>query len=258
MSEATDRRNRALDVPDPRWKDLYRIGFLSSLLLIAAIALAILIYAIWGYSPGGISVADVFAILQRDLFAGLMSLEISVIILLPIMILHMLALYGALKQVNESFALVALVLGITGIALWLTARPVVEMVYLSDQYATAITETAKAQYLAAGEAIHAQFNGTAWLLSQCLIAFSGAISSVLMLHHPGFGQATAYLGLGLAVFGFGFWIPGIGVVLSLLGTVGGVAWYALMARDFFRLGWGYLGASSNESLRDHGPRKPSR
>ena len=77
------------------------------------------------------------------------------------------------------------------------------------------------------------------MLSQFLIAISGGISSLLMLRCKYFSRATAYVGLALAILGISFWIPGIGAILSLLGTLGGVIWFALMARDFYRLGWGF-------------------
>jgi CHASE2 domain-containing sensor protein len=111
------------------------------------------------------------------------------------------------------------------------------MAYLSDQYAAATTDSARNQYLAAGEALSALFNGTMWMLSQFLIAISSTIDALLMLRTSAFAKATAYVGLGIAVFGYGFWIPVIGPILSLLGTVLGIVWYVLMARDFYRLGW---------------------
>jgi hypothetical protein len=224
-------------VVDPRWRDLYRIGFFACIAVPVSIALAVIAYFIWPYTPGFTSVAGILTLLHEDTFAGLVSLDLSVVILMPIMALHVLAIYAVLKQVSESYALLALVLGLMGIVLWLAARPLVEMVYLSDQYAAATTDSARNQYLAAGEALSALFNGTMWMLSQFLIAISYTIDALLMLRTSAFAKATAYVGLGIAVFGYGFWIPVIGPILSLLGTVFGIVWYVLMARDFFRLGW---------------------
>jgi hypothetical protein len=224
-------------IPDPRWRDLYRVGAISCILLAAAIPLAILAYFIWPYSPGISSVAEILASLQRDRLAGLMSLDLSVILLEPVAILQTLALYAALKKVNESYALIALVLGLMGILLWLTARPLVELTYLSGQYAAAETEAARNQYVAAGEALHALFNGTSWMLSQFLIAISGTISDLLMLKTRYFSKWTAYIGLILAIPGLLFWIPTIGLYAALIGTLAGTVWFVLLARDFFRMGW---------------------
>jgi hypothetical protein len=228
--------------PDPRWRDLYRVGAVACILFPASIVFAIIAYLIWPYTPGASSVADIFVALQSNRLAGLMSLDLAMVPIMPMAILHLLALYVALKPVNESYALIALVLGLVGTILILTARPMVEMVYLSNQYATATSEAAKAQYLAAGEAFHALFGGTAWLWWNILIGIGNAINSALMLRSPVFSKVTAYLGIGISLVTLVFWIPGIGALLSLLATAGSVAWYLLQIRTFFRLGWGQSNA----------------
>lgn len=238
MTAILQTQNMDLTNPDPRWKDLYRLGAVACILLAAAIPLAILAYFIWPYTPGTSSVAEIFAVLQKDRLAGLMSLDLSVIILEPLAILQTLALYAALKKVNESYALIALVVGLMGILLWLAARPLVELSYLSEQYAAATSDAARNQYLAAGEALHALFNGSTWVLSQFMIAISGAISDLLMLKTRFFSRWTAYTGLILAIPGFIFWVPTVGMYASLISTLAGTVWFILMARDFIRIGWG--------------------
>lgn len=237
MHEVKSNQGKTTERADPRWKELYRVGALACLAFPVSIIIAIIIFFIWSYAPGTTTVADIFGVLQNNRLAGLLSLEVQVILLLLVMPLYMLAVYGALKRANESYALIALVLGLMGVVLWLVARPVAEMVYLSERYAAATSEAVRRQYLAAGETFYALFDGTAWLLSQVLIAISSLINSLLMVRGAVFSKATAYVGIGLSVIGLGFWLPGIGVILSLLGTMGGVVWYLLMARDFYRMGW---------------------
>jgi hypothetical protein len=117
---AESRLNQVADaeVADMRWKDLYRIGCISCIAFPASIVIAVVVYFIWPYAPGFTSVADIFAVLQNDRLAGLMSIELSVIVLLPIMIPQLLAVYVALKRVNESYALIALVLGLMGVGIF--------------------------------------------------------------------------------------------------------------------------------------------
>ena len=237
MSETIQNQVKDAGIPDPRWKDLYRAGFIACAAFPLFIVLAVVAYFIWPYSPGFTSVADIFTDLQTNRLGGLVSLDLSVVILMPVMVFEFLALYAALKQVNESYALIALVFGLMGGVLWLVSKPLVEMVVLSDQYAAAASEVERSQYLAAGEVLSAISSGTAWMLSQFLISISGVVSALLMLRCNYFSRATAYIGLALGLFGVSFWIPEIGAILSLLGTIGGVIWYALMARDFYRLGW---------------------
>ncbi len=234
---ADPKQNGTSHIADPRWQDLYRIGFMASIAFVGAIVFAMLAYFIWPYAAGNADVTSIYMLLQKDRMAGLFSLELSVPVLLPIMVLQSLALYVALKQTNESYALIALVFGLMGAVLWLTARPLVEMAYLSDQYAIATSDAAKNQYLAAGQALNSLFNGTAWMLSQFLFAISRTIEALLMLRSKIFTRITGYVGLVLGIAGLLFWVPAIGAIVSLIATFGGVAWYLLMARDLYKVGW---------------------
>ena len=100
--------------PDPGWKDMYRVGAISSIALLVSITFAIAAFFIWPYKLGGAPVQEIFALLHNDRLAGLMSLELQMLLVQPVMVLTSFALYAALKQVNESFALIALALGIMG------------------------------------------------------------------------------------------------------------------------------------------------
>jgi hypothetical protein len=222
---------------DPRWKDLYRVGFFVNIAFPVAMFLAVIAYFIWPFTPGTTSIANIFTDLQNDRLGGLVKLDLTTPFLIGLLVFQLIPLYAALKRVNESYTLIALVLGLVGAALWFGSRPLVEMATLSDQYAAATTEAARTHYLAAGEALNTFFNGTNWMLSQFLIGFSYLISTILMLRSRIFSKATGYVGLVLAVTGFGFIIPAIGGVVAMVGTIGGIAWFVLMARDFYRLGW---------------------
>ncbi len=237
MSEAKQSQATAVGVPDPRWKDLYRIGSIACIAFPVLIIAFIVAYFVWPYTPGLTSVVDIFDTLQDNRLEGLISLDLAVPVMLPLLVLQMLALYVALKRVNESYALIALVFGLTGVVLWLAVRPLAEMVYLSGQYATATTGGAKSQYLAAGEALSALFNGTAWMFSQILIPISYTISSLLMLQSSVFSRVEAYVGIVFKPLGMGILLPGIGATIGILGTLGGVVWYLLLSRTFFKLGW---------------------
>jgi hypothetical protein len=227
-------------LPHPRWRDLYRIGFVASIAVAALIVMAVIVYFIWPYQPGVTSVAQIFADLQENRIAGLLSIEISVLFVDAFLILQALALYAALKRVNESYALIFLVLEIMGIAFFLIARPVAEMVYLSNQYAAATSEVARSQYLAAGEAMSALFNGTLWMWANLLIAVAGFLQSLLMLRSRVFSRATAYVGFVINVCAVGILVPNfaIATLTGLGSTIGGAVWYLLIARTFFQLGWG--------------------
>jgi hypothetical protein len=189
-------------------------------------------------NPGSASPGEILEALQDDMLGGLVSLDILLLVIELVTVLPLLALYVALKRVNESHALIALVLGLIAVVSFIVSRPLSEIVLLSEKYAAATSEVVRSQYVAAGEALLALFDGTAWVIGTVFTSVSALISSFLMLRSDIFSRTTAYTGIIASVPGFGFFIPVIGPVLLFVVTLGGVIWYILIARTFFRLGWG--------------------
>jgi hypothetical protein len=149
-------------------------------------------------------------------------------------ILPLLAVYAALKQVDQSYALIALILGLASALLLLPSRPLAELVFLSDKYAAATSEAERTQYLAAGEGFLTLFNGTTWMMYTILNGISTLIFSVLMLRGRIFGKLIAAMGLVSAIGAQGVFMPVIGPLLSLFATFGGVLWSILISRKFLQ------------------------
>jgi Domain of unknown function (DUF4386) len=240
ISEIKHKQVKDVGIPDPRWKDLYKIGGICGVLMSVLTILAIVIYFIWPYKPGLASAIDIFTTIQNNKLNGLMSLDFFMVVITVITVPFFLALYFATKKVNESYALIALVFGLISCVLGLTMRPIAEMFYLSGQYATATTDAARSQYLAAGEALSALFNGTIWMLYFLTFGVDLLISSLLMLRTKIFSRTTAYLGIFLnigllSIFAF---IPGFALyatIINLVTTIVGAIWNVLVARTFFQL-----------------------
>lgn len=224
-------------IAELRWNDLYRIGGIASLLLAFLIAFALIAYFIWPYTPGFVSTEDIFIALQTDKWGALFSLDVMMLVTAPIDIFLFSALYVGLKRVNESFALIALVLGLLAIALLFPTKPLAELMFLSEKYAAATTEAAKVQYLAAGEALLSLAGGTSWIFFSLFSNISFFLSSVLMLRSKNFGKITAYIGIANSIFALGIVIPVLLVqaICGLGATVIGTIWFVLIARGFFRL-----------------------
>ena len=238
MGESIQNAVADIQSTDLRWKDLYRIGAVACITVVVLVMLAIIAFFIWPYAPGSAPTEDILIALQDDLLGGLVSLDMLLLVIELVTVLPLLALYVALKPVNESYALIALVLGLIAVVSFIVARPLTELVLLSEKYATATSEVARSQYVAAGEALLALFDGTAWAIGTVLTGVSALISSLLMLRSAVFSRTTAYAGIVASAPGFGFFIPVIGPVLLFVVTFGGVIWYILIARMLFRLGWG--------------------
>ena len=221
---------------DVRWKDLYRIGGMASLLVAASITFAVLAYFIWPYTPGAASTEDILVTLHTNRIGGLIALDVLTVPIVLLNLLTLLALYAALKRINESYAFIALALGLIAVPMLLAARPITEMVMLSDKFATATSEALRSQYLAAGEALLEHFSGTAWLVESFCLIVSGLISALLMLRSPIFGKTTARVGIVTSLVGLGFVIPVIGPLLFFVNTILSIVFSILVARDLFRLG----------------------
>jgi hypothetical protein len=221
--------------PEPRWRDLYRLASIASILVAAAVIFAIAAYFIWPYQDSSNAMESIFHSLQTERLGGLFSLDLVMLLITPVNLLMFLAIYTALKQVNASYALVALVLIIIAVVLVIQCRPLIEMVILSDKFTAANSAVEKAHYLIAGETLHAYFSGTAWVIQTIFFMIAGLIFSLLMLRVNYFGKATAWLGIFNSIVGMGFFLPKIGLLLLFINTIGSIPWCILVAMDFFRI-----------------------
>ncbi|HVN55608.1 MAG TPA: DUF4386 family protein [Anaerolineaceae bacterium] len=228
-------------IADARWKDLYIVGGICGILTSILIFLAIVIYFIWPYQPGLTSPAEIFSTIQTNPFKGLMSLDFMMVIATFILVPFFLAIYFSTKQANESYALIALVFGLISCVLAFFMRPIAEMFYLSSQYTVATTDAARNQYLAAGEAISALFNGTAWILYFISFGVELLLSSLLMLKIKAFSRTTAWLGIFLTIGVFSVFaviipeLAQIATILNLVSTLIWTIWNILVARTLFHL-----------------------
>jgi hypothetical protein len=221
--------------PEPRYHTLYRLGALASLLVGISIVFAVAAYFIWPYKGNTTSVEALFTLLQTDRLGGLISLDISMLLVLPFNLLMFLALYAALRRADESLALVALSLALMAIGLVIVCRPLAELTLLSDDYAAVTDAAEKTRLLAAGEGLRRQLDGTAWAAQTAFYMLTGLLNSALMLRTRFFGKATAWLGIVISTLGLGFFLPGVGLLLLFVNTIGGVPWCLLLARDLSKI-----------------------
>jgi hypothetical protein len=226
---------------EPQWRQMIQIGAVSAAILAALVVLAIIAYLIWPYAPDQSSVEDVFQLLQSDLLGGLAALDISLLLTEIFNVLLMLALYIALRSVNATWALIALVLGLLSAAALLPSRPIVELVILSNAWAAAgAAGEPQTAMVAAGEALLPLFHGTSWAVFTTLNAASFLISAVLMLRSPLFSRITAWTGIVTTVTTLMFFLPGLGALILFISTLASIAWTGLLARDFYRI-WRGMG-----------------
>jgi hypothetical protein len=195
----------------------------------------VVLYFVWPYSPGRLSTPEILELLANEPFAGFMSLDLSMVVIVPINIVVFIALYVALRRVNHSYALIALVLGAIAIPTVIISRPVLELLELGRAYAVAATPAEQEPAVTLAEGLLLYYEGTAWVLQTLLLLTPGLIFALLMRKSPDFSRATAIVGIVISAAGFGFVVPGADALFLFINTIGTIVWYPMVAVSFRRM-----------------------
>ena len=233
MSSLTSTQIAEARTSDSSWGSLYKVGGAAALFSVVLIPIQIIIFTSVP-EPG--TAIGWFTLFQSSKLLGLLSFEALFVVNAVLGIATTLALYIALRRVNESFMAIALAFGVIGTIAIILARPAIDMLCLSDQYATATAVTQRSLFLAAGETMIAIRHGTAFHVSYNLANINLLIFSAVMLQSRIFSKTTAYLGILAGVIGFGLYMPTIGIFLSVLSVLFFAIWNILIARRLFQLG----------------------
>jgi len=219
----------------PHWRELFKIAGLAMIFSEIILLLALITYFFWPYAPGNKSTEEIFLLLQNNPIGGLISLDLFLVMGNLVGVILFPTLFVSLRQVNETYAIIALVIGLIAVVLLFPSRPLIELLNLSKSYASATSEATKSQYLTTGDTLLALFDGTGWFLSNLLGGFSLLISSLLMLRSRLYSKASAYVGIVTNAMVCAFFIPVLGMIFLFFSIPGYMIWYFLLARTFFKL-----------------------
>jgi hypothetical protein len=230
------------------WKWLYRIAGVAALISAVFIPIQVIVFVAWPPPLGG-TVSDWFTLFQTNRLVGLIDLDLLLVADNVLLVPIWLALYVALRRAGESIMAIATALGMIGIVLFIASNPAVEMLTLSDHYAAATTDAQRASFLAAGQAVLASWQGTAFHVGYIVSSVAGIAIPAVMLRRTIFSKAIAYLGILANAIGLGLYLPGIGLFLAVFSVVFLEFWYILLARRFFQLGQGTVNEAANRPTR---------
>lgn len=167
---------------------------------------------------------------------GLLDLDLLLIADNVFLVPIFLALYVLLRRDGESVMAIATALGFLGIVFFVASNPAFEMLSLSGRYSAATTEAQRGTFLAAGEAMLATWEGTAFQTYYILGSVAGIAIGAVMVRSALFSNLTGWMAiLGNAV-GLGLYIPTVGVYISVFSVVFLEIWYILIARRLLQLG----------------------
>jgi hypothetical protein len=146
-----------------------------------------------------------------------------------------LALYISLRHVHESLMLIATALSAASILCFLIATPALDMLYLSQQYASATSAVEREGLLAAGQAVLSSWQGTPFQVGNVVGSIGMVLIGWVMLRSQIFDKVAGYVGIVAGVVGLGMYVPKVGVLISILSVVGLQVWYVMIALVLFRL-----------------------
>ena len=217
-----------------KWRNLYQTAGYATIAMLVIIVIQILVFVT---SPMPLRIEDWFDLFRRNWLLGLVHLDALYLINNIIVAIMYLAFYVTLKPNHESQMTLAVLLGLMGIAAYLSSNRSFEMLRLSMLFDSAGSESQKAVLLAAGQSILLEWQGTAFLVYYVLNGLALILLSLVMLKSPVFGKRTAVIGL---MAGFLMVIPSTAGVLGLVFSLASlIPWYVfsiLVAKKFIRLG----------------------
>lgn len=216
------------------WRTLFRVGGIAALTIVLLIPIQIAVFVIW---PPPSAVIGWFTLFQDNPLVGLVNMDLLLIVDYILVVIVFLALWAALRRVNESLMTIALILQVISTATYFASTVAFEMLYLSDQYFAASTDAQKSTILGSGYAMLAIWQGTAFNLSYILAAIATLIVSVLMmLGSKLFSRVTAYPGIVASLLMI---VPAsagtIGLIFSLLSLGPYAIWLALVSKQLVQL-----------------------
>jgi hypothetical protein len=242
---------------DSNWSSLYKVSGVCALIAGVLFLSDLVVLLSVGAMPS--SAQAWLTLFQENKVVGLLQLFFSDLIGLALTVPMIFAFYVILRQINETYSVLATVLGFIGIALVFATNSNYSLLYLSDQYGSATTEIQRSQLVAAAEAVLATgMSGTGLLVAGLFVEAAFVMFSVLMLQGSFFNKGVVYLGIlghGLDVVRtlvLLIFIPifstatatAIAVPLLAIGGTLQVIWYPLIARRLLQMG---AGESSQQS-----------
>jgi hypothetical protein len=222
-------------------KNLYRIGGISALLQLAAVLASIVIMVVLGPRPT--SAAEFFTIQQANPLAALLRGDfVLMFFLLGAYLGTFPALWWNLRHVSPIATTFATLFTVIAVMLSFSGESTFAMLHLGDLYATASSESARTQLLAAGEAVLAAgwWNSSGSYMTGILLQGGGVIISLVMLRSRDFSKVTAVSGLlgnalDLIQHLLHPFAPSIAVPIQMFMGVFYFVWFPTLARDFFKL-----------------------
>jgi len=202
------KENEAMIHNSENWNKLLNLGGIMAFVVIALIPIQLIVFVMF---PPPTTALEFISLFQENWFIGMLSLDLLYIVNNIILIFIYLGLFAALRKTDFSLILIAVTLGLIGIASYFSSAVIFQMQSISNLYAGANQADVKNQLLAAAQTLLANYKGTSFVVYYILNGITLLFISFIMLKDNTFTRATAIWGL---ISGVLMLIP------STFGTIG--------------------------------------
>jgi hypothetical protein len=218
------------------WRALYTAGGVAAVTVLVLVAVQLPVFL---SRPFPSTVSEWFGLFRASPLVGLINMDVLMLVDNALLAVVFVALYVALRSASPSWMTVAVVLALVSITTYLSSNTAFQMLSLSERYAAATTEAERSAALAAGEAMVATWQGSAFNVSYVLSALSILITAAVMVRSRVFSRWTGYVGVAFGTLSL---VPAsagrVGLAFSLLSLLPMAAWLLLVGGGLRRLGRG--------------------
>ena len=190
-----ENRVASVETADSAYKSLYRVGGVAALVVVVLTLGVVIGFTVY---PQPSTVSDWFELFQNNKVIGLLDFWGLEVLMYAMFALVYLALYFALRGVDQGRMVIAITLCLLGVGIFLATNNPFTMLSLSDQYAAATTDAQRTMALAAGQAVLANTGQRivgGFNVGLFLVSVAGLIVSSVMLQGSSFSRTTANVGI---------------------------------------------------------------
>ena len=210
------------------WSKLYKVAGFAALAIVMIIPIQIVIFSMFPPPEDSIGFIELF---HNNWLLGLLSLDFLYYFNNALLALFYLGLYGSMRKIDFTNMLVALIIGLIGIAIYYASSVGFEMLAVSKQYYETDSLEFKQQLITVGHGLILKYKGTAFDVYYVFNAIALLLIAKTMFKSKEFGKAAAIWGLIAGIFMI---IPStagtLGLVFSLISLVPWIVFSIIVGR----------------------------
>jgi len=210
-------------------RPMYRVAGWCAACSAVLIPVQVAVFLVWPPPLDGTAV-DWFRLLRGHRLAGLVDLDLLLVVDNVLLVPLLLATYLLLRRIHPAAVLLATTAALTSVVLYVTTNPALAVLALANRYTNATTETVRISALVAADAALATWQGPAFHTAYLLGSAAGVTLGIVMLRSPVFSRTIGWLAIAANTVGLGLYLPGIGVYVSVFSVLFLEIWYLLLAR----------------------------